>query len=182
MHASNGFGSINLACHHAGSARRTQPSVPPWGPLRPLYPPLHPENGCRAVDATFSPKKRGRGHNAGSIIEIVEGTASLAPLCALRCPCAKCPGGQINAGGRGACTFAQSQRFDQGVCLPGCPPPMPPPAAEGANSRPPLEACCSSAGTGRSERLASGRPSHIRLAPYTLRPAMEKPLQLLRHC
>ena len=45
-----------------------QSSVPSWRPLRPLYPPLHPENGCRAVDATFPPKKRGSGQNAGSIM------------------------------------------------------------------------------------------------------------------
>ena len=42
-------------------------SVPPLRPLHQLYPPLHPRNGCRAVDATFPRKKRGRGHNAGSI-------------------------------------------------------------------------------------------------------------------
>lgn len=55
-----------------GPARRLaalvdDPSVPPLRPLHQLYPPLHPRNGCRAVDATFPPKKRGRDHNAGSI-------------------------------------------------------------------------------------------------------------------
>jgi hypothetical protein len=68
LHAPNDSWSIHLACQHAGSAGRTQPSVPSWWPLRPLYPPSHPECGCRAVDATFPRKKRGSGQNAGSVM------------------------------------------------------------------------------------------------------------------
>lgn len=112
------------------------PSVPPLRPLHQLYPPLHPPNGCRAVDATFPRKKRGRGHNAGSIFPRYRENRVSGPSVRFSLPLPRRPGGQINAGSRGVCTSGQWQGPDRGG---GAPSTLAGPPAQGANSRPLLQ-------------------------------------------